>query len=173
MIPFPWFVFDVESVGLFGDPFAVGWCRIDEDGTISREWWTGVPIKSVSGKMESFVWCGENIPAEVLIGTVENVLDVCSHFDRALREAINDGCSILCDCPFPVESNFLLQVQKLYPVYFKSPYPLYDIASVIASLGKDPLGEYPRRPEEIKHHPMWDAIQSGRTLFEFIKGSGI
>lgn len=175
-IPFPWLVFDVESVGLFGDPFAVGWVIIDKDGKEIQSDWKGCSYRKVSGTKKDFEWCFLNIPKEVRMGNMNttlqrknDILDIYYHFG-AILTIHGPRCSIISDCPFPVESKFLLNVEK-YNSNFISPYPLYDVATALAVLGKDPTANYPRRANEPLHHPLGDARQSARILYETIKSS--
>ncbi len=173
-IPFPWFVFDVESLGLFGYPFAVGWCVVDKDGKELDSSWLGCSIESVRDKsnplsdIESYNWCKENIPEEVLKGNVAQ-RDMYKYFKRNLSYWQAKGCSVICDCPFPVEAKFLRRLIKRFNDIdgdiLTSPYPLYDVASILAAHGKDPLKEYPRLGNEIKHHPLWDSVVSAKQLY--------
>lgn len=108
-IPFPWFVFDVESVGLFGDPFAVGWVVIDKDGQELESYWFGFDYNKVhGGSIEAFDWCENNIPPHILKGTSKSINFVYEDFARNLGYWQKKGASIISDVPFPVESNFLL-----------------------------------------------------------------
>lgn len=170
-IPFPWFVFDVESVGLFGQGFAVGYVVIGENGKELSSSWYGVPLdKAVSyyqtpDNIDGYNWCLRNIPSEVLEGNTD-LPTMYQTFTKLLETAIKKNYSIIADCPFPVEANFLLDVQKHNPDAFVSPYPLYDVASILAGLGRNPLELYERKENEPLHHPLGDARQSARILYE-------
>lgn len=172
-IPFPWLVFDVESVGLYGDPFAVGYVLMDENGEVIRKRWHGANLEKLPGFMfnsiEDIEWCWSYIPQCIKDGNC-SLDEMYSSFVTLLSSAIKQKYSIIADCPFPVETNFLRNC-KLRDRTYISPYPLYDIASILAALGRNPLEEYPREEGETKHHPMWDAHQSARILYETIKSS--
>ncbi len=166
-IPFPWLVFDVESIGLYGDPFAVGLVLMNKDGDIFRQRWYGCNLEKHPAFMwsrpEDVKWCINNIPKHVKDGNC-TIEEMYSSFTTLLSSAIKQNYSIIADCPFPVEVNFLVNCERRDRTYI-GPYPLYDVSSILSALGKDPMEEYPREEGQTKHHPMWDAYVSAKQLY--------
>lgn len=71
---------------------------------------------------------------------------------------------------YPVETNFLslcLNANDSREGF--NPYPLVDISSLRLAAGLDPLATEARQDDELpRHHPLMDARQSARLLFEAI-----
>lgn len=165
------FVFDVESVGLFGAPFAVGWVLIREDGTFIRD---GLMNTYHPDSPEADLWLDLSVDREAVAWVRNNVpeMDLTHHSVKHMLHDFGgvmqvakiefEGIVFAADCPFPVETNFLAKVPGIREF---SPYPLIDVASVLMTVGMDPLKTYPRDPiEEPKHNPLNDARQSARLI---------
>lgn len=162
-----YFVFDVESAGLNGDGFAVGYAVVDGDtcSTIASDWRSS-GIESVACGSSDMIWLGDNLPREVMYP--EN---------RMSHEGLKDwfegelgkfpDALLVSDCAIPVESNWLRACGI-------NPYPLIDVSTALLMAGRDPVGTYERLPYELpKHHPMHDARQSARVLLECLSAVGI
>lgn len=158
------FVFDVESVGLYGDPFAVGWVVMLENGIKLEEGLMSCLDKENiwPGDLDDMAWVRNNVPA--MDRTHQNIGSMlCDFWEVYLR---NKECTFAADCPFPVETRFLNRLladnrslQRL------GPYPLIDVASVALAAGLDPLAVWPRNDDELPvHNPLCDARQSARLL---------
>lgn len=185
MIPFPdkIRVFDVESVGLHGEGFAVGYVDLDTntgelDVANSRLYACLPDMAAINRKMSAVAvmgdraWVRENIPA--LTPTHDTPYGVRRAFyeDLALLRTCDDGTRWLAaDVPWPVEARFLnLVMDENMRKFSDSPYPLLDIASMRAARGWDPLAVVPRLPDEHPiHNPLADARQSARLLWEVIQ----
>ena len=184
--------FDVESVGLFGPPFAFGYVVVDETGKeheamlhafdfrkspflhiyepTTRSRWNftegdreWVTNNVVPALPEKWVNC---VGLKDFLSSV--YYDVWS---RAHKDYEN--LTFVTDCPFPVEANFvevmLREVSKRDMQH--SPYPLIDVASVLLTVGLDPTGTFPRRENELPaHNPVNDARQSVRQMLEALEG---
>lgn len=157
-------VFDVESAGLNGDGFAVGYCIVDDESgmTLASDWRTA-GIGAVACDSGNLMWLLENLPLEVTHPAPESVmtLDGLREWFASIVETHKDCCPT-SDCGVPVESNFLRACGL-------NPYPLHEVATALLLAGRDPVGTFERLPYELpKHHPMHDARQSGRILLECI-----
>jgi len=185
-----YFSFDVESVGLLGRPFAVGWVIVDETGKEYEEGClvSGTPIAII----KESAWIIENvIPAlpefsersfledEYYISPSSNCYDeydMYEKFWKAWTEAEKDypGILMVTDTPFPVEAGFLLRMHREGVIFLtleNSPYPLIDVASVLFAHGHDPIANYDRKENEMPvHHPTKDARCSVRIMLECMKG---
>jgi hypothetical protein len=183
-----YFSFDVEAQGLFGEPFAVGWVVVNQDGHELEEGFLACPVHF---HPEEDAWVIENV-----LPTLPEVPDLLNlqkeewGYRVDYVNCINKYIFLLCfwnvwtkakqkypgimmvtDCPFPVEANFLLRVQQTAKFRMdESPYPLVDVASVLLACGKDPTASYDRQLDELPaHNPVNDARQSVRIMLEAMR----
>lgn len=155
-----YFVFDVESAGLFGEGFAVGYAVVDDgDFFVHASDWRTAGIGAVECSESDGDWLRHNLPADVLFPEKPLSLNqLRAWFETELEKF--PGCMLASDCAFPVETNWLLACKI-------QPYPLIDVSTALLVAGKDPVGTYERKPLELPaHHPMHDARQSARVLLE-------
>lgn len=179
-------VFDVESVGLHGEGFAVGWALI-KDGVIVDEWWVGCPIDVAKGTDDDRHWCHKYIPSEVLEPTSphrrEKPSDVRQFFWDIMTKELAMGAMIWADCIWPVEARFLIDCVEdargrgkkgkssigVSSRNNEGPFPLLDIASVRYALAKNPDFSERLKDEMPPHHPLRDAKASARTLVNMFR----
>ena len=167
-------VFDVESVGLFGSPFAVGWCVLDtSNGKISDKGYLACPPWTVADEdsNNSMEWVSKNVLPHLPHPTWACLQSVCSGFDHVWRKWSKDGTLLAADVPWPVEARFLstmIEFRFRSEVDVAAIYPLIDIASVRLAAGFDPIGTFDRifEGEIPQHHPTKDARHSARLLWE-------
>lgn len=162
-------VFDVESIGLHGEGFAVGWVLIDGNGVEYAGDEYGCPAEMAKGKSDDLKWVTEHCHTLVNCARPRDVRD---EFWSAYRSYCHDHPKIqtllAADVTWPVEAHFLRQVflddEKRRTM---APYPLIDIASVRFAAGLNPLATCRRFKEELPpHSPLADARQSARLLLE-------
>ena len=180
-----YFSFDAESAGLFGPVFAVGWVIVDQDNNELDQGYLAYPYLF---SPEHHEWVIENVLPSLpclpeddrpKLGAQEwaypttycnctNELLMLVGFWNAWCAAKQEypGITLVTDCPWPVESGFLHQVQQQVGFEMEdSPFPIIDIASARAAAGYDPLATCDRLPtEEPQHNPTNDARQSVRLL---------
>jgi hypothetical protein len=160
-------VFDIESIGLFGDPFAVGWVVIDNRGNELESGYFAVNPNEVNGADDDRKWCKENLPE--LDITHLSLSDLYNDFWALWLKWKELGAAMITDCGWPVEANFLTKciATGLTTRKWDGPYPLFDLSSILLSKGKDPVGTFDRLHNELpKHHPLYDARQSARIFIE-------
>lgn len=176
------FVFDVESVGLHGLGFAVGWVVVDLLGNVHESGLAHAPPHPEHGTDEGYKWVQDNVPDlsaddSANIGPLWSMsaAGVRNQFWASWRHAQHhySGVVMAADVPWPVEARFLAHciddvaksADAMRPR--QSPYPIIDVASVRLAVGLDPLQTLPRLPkEEPRHNPLCDARQSARVLIE-------
>jgi hypothetical protein len=161
------FVFDVESIGLHGEAFAVAWVVVDRDGTTLEEGCYSCPPEYTQGLSANRKWAVDNVPT--LQKTHEDPRELRQAFWEKWTEWSRLGAQMVADCPWPVEANFLSACvdDDLKRREWRGPYPLLDLGSIMLSVGLDPLESYDRLPNEIPaHHPLCDARQSARLLID-------
>lgn len=161
------FVFDVESVGLHGEGFAVAGGVYLANGAVQWEFCFCCPIDEANGDDEGREWVKNNVPTmEVTHRVPITVRDAFWDEWQKAKAQYND-IIMAVECGWPVEARFLCQVIDDAPEVrqFAGPYPLEEIASYMTAAGMDPMVEYHRTPSELpKHNPLADARQSARLL---------
>lgn len=160
-------VFDVESVGLHGEGYAVGFVVIDRERNILDQGMFSCPINAARGNEKGFEWC--RVHAEISNPTHTAPWLVRASFWRKWREWQERGAILAADTPWPVEAHFLEQCVEDNPVEreWQGPYPLLDVTSVLMVRGKDPIEKGDRLANEIpEHNPLCDARQSARLLLD-------
>ena len=164
------FVFDVESIGLHGEGFAVGWVVVSETGAIHQEDYFACPPKVAEGDFDSRKWVDDNIP-ELPI-THETPCEIRDAFWEVWKEWREKGAVLVADCAWPVEARFLAQCVDDSPRKreCEGPYPFHDVASVLLARGADPLLTRERLPDELPaHHPLKDAKQAARIFLTALR----
>lgn len=165
-----WMVFDVESVGLHGEGFAVGWVVVDARGTEVEARREACPPDAAAGEEGVRGWVRASCPAfESRHATPAEVR--AAFWERWLdwRAA---GAGLAADCAWPVEARFLAACVDDDPKArgWAGPYPLHDVATLRVAAGLDPLATSGRLPNELPaHDPLADARQSARLLLEALR----
>lgn len=158
-------VFDVESIGLHGEGFAVAWVVVNLNGERLDEGCLSCDPNQCIGSEESRLWVSENVP--MLERTSPSKQHLRNTFWHTWRHWADRGAMLVADCAWPVEANFLSACVSLNPTEreWQGPYPLHDLASVLLALGADALAVTERLQDELPvHHPLMDARQSARQL---------
>lgn len=158
-------VFDVESVGLHGEGFAVAWVVVNRQGESLHEGCLSCDPDLCAGTDESRAWVAANVPSMDRTNPTKQHLR--NAFWHEWRHWANKGAVLVADCAWPVEANFLSACVALNHTEreWHGPYPLHDLASVLLATNSDPLALTDRLADELPaHHPLMDARQSARQL---------
>ncbi len=161
-------VIDVESVGLHGEAFAVGYVVVTLNGTVLEERLFACDPSLVKGDDEGKLWIANNVP----------VLDVTHSSPREMREAFwkawmhwstapTINTVMVADCAWPVEARFLAACidDDRHHRRWQGPFPLHEVATMLLARGIDPHEDEPRTMEEMPlHNPLKDARHSARKL---------
>lgn len=156
--------FDVESVGLHGEGFAVGWVAVVGDNEVESGY-DACPSAAAHGEPADRAWIAENVIPHLPGPTCDTPREVRSRFWAVWMRYREQGFSLLADCCWPVEARFLCACVDDAPAErgWHGPYPLLDVSSMLLQAGHDPTANYGRLPaEEPAHHPTTDARQSAR-----------
>lgn len=162
-------VFDVESVGLHGMDFAVGFVVVNGYGIEIQHGLMACEVNETFGTQASLEWCSKNIPN----------IPVTHSCPKDMREAFwtqwicwkERGALLVADCAWPVEARFLIKCVDESPEAreWHGPYPLIDVGSVLLAKRKDPLQKFERYANELpEHNPLADAKQSARIFVDAI-----
>lgn len=163
-------VFDVESIGLHGEGFAVGWVVLDGDGNRLEIGSLSCPPYSARGFGDKgFKWVTDNVPK--FTATHLTPWQMRAAFWNKWREwqCKPEGTDLYAECAWPVEARFLAQCVDDHHVEreWHGPYPLHDVASIRLAAGLNPLDKNERLEGEFpEHDPCADARQSARLLME-------
>lgn len=158
-------VFDVESIGLHGEGYAVAGGIYGPNGSRRNEFCFACNPNEAQGMGDDRKWVKENIP--VIAVTHDDPRGVRAAFWELWMAHKKDGVWMAADCAWPVEARFLHECVRDSGGQWDGPYPLVDIGSVLLGAGGDPLMNYPRLPDELpKHDPLADARQSARILWD-------
>lgn len=162
----PFFIFDVESVGLHGEAFVVAG-GIYINAVAQSEFRFCCPIDAVEGDSDDREWVRKNVPN----------MDTTHPYPEGVREAFwaewekakkgYRGITMAGECIWPVEAGFVAACirQEIADRKWSGPYPFHEIASIMLAAGMDPIATYEREESEKPvHDPLADARQSARLL---------
>ena len=169
MMPKRWVVFDVESIGLHGEAFAVGAVVMDDDGFVRAQYLYACDPDEATGGDEGRAWVAEHCP--FIACNCGSPQGVRNQFWRAWLAWKEDGAVLVADCAWPVEARFLAACVDDDPDTrsWQGPYPLHELASFMVAAGMDPHATYDRLLDEPQHDPLGDAKQSARLLMTALK----
>lgn len=170
------FTLDVESVGLHGEGFAVGWC-IHNDGLETQFGVFACRPGLACGSEANREWIHANIPE--IAPNLPDPRMVRAALWTAWKEAKNMAVIwnlpiiMLADCAWPVEARFLAQCVDDAPDVreWEGPYPLHDLGTYLLASGLDPTARYERTGNELPiHDPLADARQTARIFWDLRRG---
>ena len=166
-------VFDVESIGLHGEAFAVGYVVVNDEGERLDEGRFACDPYRARGTAHSHSWVTQNVSL--------TSRDVNCHSPGVVRQefwatyqrwkAKPEGLTLWADCAWPVEARFLIAcIEDGHTEWeWHGPYPLHEIATLALAAGYDPTATVERLPEELPaHNPLNDARQSARLLLQYL-----
>lgn len=162
-------VFDVESIGLHGEGFAVGYVVIESSGEVVGGRSFACHPDRANGGPEGRAWVAENCPPFAL--DYASPAAVRRRFWQAWRSWKDRGAVLVADCAWPVEARFLAACVDDAPEQnaWNGPCPLHELASFMVAADLDPMATYDRLPDEPVHDPLGDARQSARLLVMALK----
>ena len=162
-------VFDVESIGLHGEGYAVGGVLYDHQGWELSEFRFACLPEDAKGDGNGRDWVKANAPAIPV--THASPREMRSAFWEVWMKAKKDGAVLVADCGWPVEARFLAACvdDDHTERAWQGPYPMHEAASFLEAAGMDCLGTYEREENEMPvHDPLADARQTGRLLFDVL-----
>lgn len=165
----PLMSFDVESCGLHGEGFAVGYVVIWRGEEVENGRFAS-SLSMASGDPSDRDWVKENVPE--IPSESPDTFTVREKFWKKWLLWKNRGAVLAADCGWPVESRFLCECidQLREDRKWDGPYPFIEISSILLAAGIDPLGKFERLHTEMPtHDPVCDARQSARLMLEAAK----
>jgi len=167
-----YFVWDAESIGLYGESFAYGYVVIEPDGrggyeTMEEGGACCAPVNA-TGIHDDRMWVAENVKTDGL----DEVLSTTTLRERFWEtwQRWRGRAVMVADCPVPVEADFLARCVRQGNVAkraWEGAYPFLDVGSIRHAVGLSATESCERLPDEQpEHHPLMDARQSARLLIE-------
>jgi hypothetical protein len=160
-------VFDVESIGLHGEGFAVGYVVVDATGRERESARLACAPGEAEGTDDGFAWIAEHCPS--IPADFVSTQGMRASFWASWLRWKERGAVLVADCAWPVEARFLADCIRDNPDMraWQGPYPLHDVATARLCAGFDPLATVDRLPNELpQHDPLSDARQSARLWLE-------
>lgn len=169
--PKHYLVFDVESVGLHGEGFAVAGGVYNPDFDCIYEFAFHCPIDAAKGTDEDRKWVKENVKISESSLEFPKPEDIRDQFwsEWVCLKIKHPDLVMAVECGWPVEGHFLNSCvsDKADSRNWHGPYPLHEIASIMLMANMDPMATYVRRPNELPaHEPLADSRLSARLLNE-------
>jgi hypothetical protein len=172
--------FDVESLGLYGEGFAVG--AVVHDGAMEvaslfehcdymRTPEAQLPVADPRNRS---AWIVEHVVPVLGAATCDSPRQVRDRFwalyqkwSAIVKSEHKSTLHVVADCGAPVETNFLEACVRdaLEERQWMAPFPLHEVQTGVLLSGYALADE--RRPDELpRHHPLYDARQSARIWRE-------
>ena len=162
------FCLDIESIGLHGEGFAVGYTVVDSLGCEIEATLFACPPDAAQGAQSDRAWVMQNVPT--LIETHATPRAVRAAFwQRWLHWSALDA-RMVADCGWPVEARFLAACVDDHgaAAHWQGPYPLFDVSSLAAARALDPRAAVERKTnEQPAHNPLADARMCARLWREY------
>lgn len=171
----PFFVFDVESVGLHGEGFAVAGGVYLANGAAQWEFCYCCPIDEAKGDDEGRKWVKANVPTLHVTHRLPIGIRDAFWADWLKAKSQYPEIVMAAECGWPVEARFLCACIDDEPDgrRWQGPYPLQEVAAFMAAAGMNPMETYERTPSETPaHNPLTDARLSARLLSEALARMG-
>lgn len=177
---------DVETMGLYGEPFAYAACVYDlQLEKVTLQLMGKCPVDKAMGHPDEREWVFANV-VPALACEVPPIKDCAAPTVRIFKdpEELRMGfidfwrnygqkSVILVDHGYPVESEFLqncFMEAHMARKEFPPIYPLLDLCSMKAGAGHDPLVTDPRLPTQLPaHHPLADCRQTLDLSYPYLK----
>lgn len=177
---------DVETNGLYGEAFAVGYVLTTEGGSTVLDgihccpYHDAEPDKNDTTPMLTEDFLSRRVlpvlpepDCFTTFGVREKFFGVWKSAFKACQK-LNERLYIVADVAFPCEARFLRQVRMDDRTGIFSVYPLIDVSSLLLAKGYDPIATYARRDNELPdHNPLNDARQSSRILHALLRDEPI
>ena len=152
---------DVETDGLLGETFAVGYSLFDYNGVITLEEFKHVVIERKDQ------WVKDNVPIFDLQHALPNLEELRAWFVRKFRKW---QPTLVVDHCYPCESGFLKQCSLEHHITFYPVIDMYGFINTLKHTTDIPDLDDVRLLNEIPaHHPINDCRQSIRQYLHFVK----
>jgi hypothetical protein len=163
------FSIDAETIGLYGQHFAIGYTIKNFEGKELENGYLACPAENVTGTGLSREWVQKNVIPSLKDQPIthnnsrelyEEVYKVWMKVKKQYTDVI-----AIAHCGYPVESNLFFKAFKIDPDRrYEGPYPLHEVATALLVVGINKK-EHPRLPDELpEHNPVHDARYASRLF---------
>ena len=162
------FCVDIESIGLHGEGFAVGYVVVDSLGTEIESATFACPPDAARGTDSDRAWVTQHVPP--LSPTHATPREVRAAFWQRWLHWSALGAQMVADCAWPVEARFLAACVDDHgaDAAWQGPYPLLDVSALATALGLDPRAAGDRLADELpQHDPLADARHCARLWRQY------
>lgn len=168
----PFFIFDVESVGLYGEGYAVAG-GVFINGEKMRGFFFACDLAEAVGTPTDREWVCENIPPFPATHPTPRQVRTAFWSEWRTAKQLYPNLVMAGECIYPVETNFVATCIRddEESRKWEGPYPFHEISSIMLAAGMDPHGTYTRIPgvETPVHHPLADTYLSARLLYTALR----
>jgi hypothetical protein len=156
------FVYDVESIGLYGESFAVAFQVFDEYQTFEKVCYACKPERA-KGLAVDYQWIESNVP--VLPYNASDPLHVRQLFWDKLQYWLEKGATIWAHHVWPVDSSIITACinDDLFKRRWQGPSPIHEICT-IAEIALNTPWPARLKSETPAHDPRNDVAYSARVL---------
>lgn len=170
------FSFDGETIGLYGEPFAISYVVCNLEGEELENGYISCPIENANGDSSNREWVFEHVIPHIPGKTnYETPKELCEAFYRIWIDIKSKYKQVIAvaDCGYPIEANIFFRAIKPFEKtrQFTGPYPLHEVGTALLIAGMNPV-DYPRIENELPiHHPLKDARYAARLFLIALKKS--
>lgn len=163
------FSIDAESIGLYGEHFAVGYAVTDFKGNELEHGLLSCPQQSARGLDSNREWVLANVIPHLPTETTDENPNALKEKTYQVWMRINqqyEKVTAIADCMYPVETSLFSKMitNNESEREWTGPYPFHEVATALLIAGID-RNDYPRLPKELpEHHPVNDARYSSRLF---------
>lgn len=167
------FIFDVESVGLYGTGFAVAVVIYDRGTkTVLEKQYFACSPQDAAGLLEDHQWINQHVVPFLPQPNLTSVAEVRQAFWELYfkSKTTYPDVSTWADCGYPVEARFLQACvcdRGNNERTWQAPYPLQEIATVRTILGLDSTLAYDLS-EDKRHNPLEECLYIAPKLANWL-----
>lgn len=165
------FSFDVETIGLYGEVFAVGAVILSNENKEINSLFLRADDKLANGFDDDRKWIRENVIPNLYPINCTSLYELRNKFWEFYTKCLEKYPNIIfiADCSSPCESGFLRAciMDDFESRKWKAPFPLHEIGTALYLCGKNPQTYQERQVNELPiHNPVNDARQSARIWLD-------
>lgn len=174
------FALQAQSIGLYGDPFAAGYCLVDAEGHEYISETIYCPIEEAKGLDSDRVWVKENVVQNLedlpnerkfFVKNPDELSEKIFALWLTLREQYKP---LYCVgyCIYPIVTRLFRRcvLKNEEEREMKAPFPFFEVATALLLSGEDPLNPRMRNENELpRYHPLAEAKYASHLFIECIK----
>jgi hypothetical protein len=163
------FSIDAETMGLYGEPFAIGYIVTDLEGNELEGNYIACPFEKAQGLESNKKWVAANVlpnlPKETDFDDPHSLCEALYEIWLNMKQKYEE-ILVIGDCHYPVETQLFERtiLWKEDVRQWTGPFPFHEVDTALLIAGID-REQYPRNELELpEHHPLKDARYSARLF---------